>query len=265
MAERTEQKFSPGIETASPLFVVAGRLRKVGFIFPGAGDISVPARALFRSSLVFADYYARAERILNLPITELVLNGPDAYRSMPLYRDLGRYIYNQADLAVLAQSPDYQPPELVTGEGAGFVNALVLAGSMSFEVGLRLIDQRAGMISQESGEAVDSFKNSLAQQVQEGMIKSARIPVVALTSGELIQEPWEIVRELQAQLTEKEDWELVMRTLRKRGIRHPIEIGVRGVWSKMRENPKTTAVVTAVAVTAIGLTGLAWRLRNRRS
>lgn len=264
MVEGTEQSFSPGADVAKSVFVIAGKLTKVGFIIPGTGDISAEAGILFRSSSVFADYYIKAERTLGLPITELVLNGPEVYQCMPLYRDLGRYIYNQADLAVLAQSPDYQPPELVTGEGVGFINALVLAGSISFEDGLWLVDQRAGTVSQESGEAVSSFKISLAQQIQEGMIKSARIPIIALTNGRLIQEPWEIIEELGAQLTEKEDWEKVMRTLRKRGIRHPFEIGARGTWSKMRENPKTTAIIAAVAVTAVGLTGLAWRLRSRR-
>ncbi len=262
MSERTEQSFSPGTDETRSVFVVAGRLRRVGFIIPSTGDISREARTLYDSSPVFAAYYARAKAVLGYAISEFVIDGPEEYKRIPLYQDLGRYIYNQANLAVFAQSPEYQPPELVTGEGVGFLNALVIAESISFEDGLQLVDQRAHTMMNLSDKAVISYSDFLDQQEQAGVIKPAGIPIVALTDGRLIQEPWEIMAELEDQLTEKEDWEKVIRTLRQRRIFYPLEIGARGAWSKMRENPKETAIVVAVAITAAGLTSLAWRLRR---
>lgn len=105
-------------------------------------------------------------------------------------------------------------------------------------------------------------EKDVARVLGETEISKAEIPIIANTTARVIRTPEEIKEELINHLTMPVKWDDTMKFLNRSGIVHPVEIG-GNILLKMRENPKKTATVVTVVVTAAGLVALAYRLKRR--
>jgi len=111
------------------------------FVFPGQGAQFVGmGKDLYENNAVAHDLFEKANEILGFRITDLMFEGTD--------EDLRRTDITQPAVflhsVVLAKSlGDEFKPDMTAGHSLGEFSALVAAGALSFEDGLRLVSARA--------------------------------------------------------------------------------------------------------------------------
>ncbi len=111
------------------------------FVFPGQGAQFVGmGKDLYENNAVAHDLFEKANGILGFRITDLMFEGTD--------EDLRRTDITQPAVflhsVVLAKSlGDEFKPDMTAGHSLGEFSALVAAGALSFEDGLRLVSARA--------------------------------------------------------------------------------------------------------------------------
>ena len=110
------------------------------YIFPGQGS-QVPGmgKALYERSAEAREMMDRANEILGFPITDIMF-GEDA-EALKATRVTQPAIFIHS--VVLARCSGLETPAMVAGHSLGEFSALVAAGAMDFEDGLRLVAVRA--------------------------------------------------------------------------------------------------------------------------
>ena len=120
----------------------------VAFVFPGQGsqyvgmgkdlyEHSPSARALFQS----------ADDILGFPLSKICFEGPEEELRQTRNTQPAIFLHSMA----LAAEPENLTPAMVAGHSLGEYSALVAAGVLSFENGLKLVRLR-GELMQSAGE-----------------------------------------------------------------------------------------------------------------
>jgi [acyl-carrier-protein] S-malonyltransferase len=129
----------------------------IALVFPGQGSQSVGmARALVDASPAAADVFARADAALGESIGRLAFEGPEdelnrTENAQPAL--LAASIAYLAAVGERAAASGVEPlrPIFMAGHSMGQYSALVAAGSLSLEDGVRLVRER-GRLMQASGE-----------------------------------------------------------------------------------------------------------------
>jgi len=130
-------------------------LMAVGFLFPGQGAQFVGmGRDVAEAYPAARDVYDRANAIVGFDIARLCFEGPSGELTSTANSQPAIYVTSCAVLAALAAEGvlDRLACRVAAGLSLGEFTALAYAGAMSFEDGLRLVQQR-GRLMQEAGEA----------------------------------------------------------------------------------------------------------------
>ncbi len=109
------------------------------YVFPGQGAQFVGmGKDLYEASATARDHFEKANDILGFRITDLMFNGTD--------EDLRRTDITQPAVflhSVITAIESGEQPDMVAGHSLGEFSALVAAGALSFEDGLKLVAARA--------------------------------------------------------------------------------------------------------------------------
>src|SRR6187549_2483570 len=131
---------------------------KVAFLFPGQGAQTVGMGAAVCAKVPAARaLFERASSVLGYDLYRLCTEGPAAELDSTVYSQPALFVAGLAALEQLKESA----PELVEGCSAtaglslGEYTALVFAGVMEFEAGLRVVQER-GRAMQDAADAVSS-------------------------------------------------------------------------------------------------------------
>jgi [acyl-carrier-protein] S-malonyltransferase len=131
---------------------------KTAFLFPGQGAQTVGMGRAWAASLpVVRELYDRASFILGYDLGVLCFDGPAEDLDSTVYSQPALFVTSLAAVEVLRQ----QSPEVVAncsaaaGLSLGEYTALVFAGAIDFEAGLKLVQQR-GEAMQEAADATPS-------------------------------------------------------------------------------------------------------------
>ncbi len=123
-------------------------MSKTAFIFPGQGSQYVGMAAdLYASDPSSRALMQRADEILGLPLTKLCFEGPEEELRQTRNTQPAIFLHS----IVVARKLQGIHCDMVAGHSLGEYSALVYAGALSFEDGLRLVRLR-GDLMQRAGE-----------------------------------------------------------------------------------------------------------------
>ena len=133
------------------------------FMFPGQG---AQARGMGGGLFdEFAELTRKADQVLGYSIRELCLQDPRRELSKTQFTQPALYVVNALSYYKKvnegAQQPDY-----LLGHSLGEFNALLAAQCFDFETGLRLVQKRGELMSQESSGAMAAILNASRQQIE---------------------------------------------------------------------------------------------------
>ena len=141
-------------------------MSQLAFVFPGQGSQSVGmGRALADASPAAASVFAAADGALGAPISTLAWEGPAERLDLTENAQPALLATSIAILAALrerweAAGLDAPVPAFAAGHSMGQYSALVAAGALSIEDGVRLVCER-GRLMQASGQGRDGAMAAL--------------------------------------------------------------------------------------------------------
>lgn len=123
------------------------------FVFPGQGAQFVGmGKELYENSPLAKELFEKANEILGYRITDIMFEGTD--EDLRQTKVTQPAIFLHSVISALCMGDDFKP-EMTAGHSLGEFSALVAAGSLSFEDGLKLVYARA-MAMQKACEAQPS-------------------------------------------------------------------------------------------------------------
>ena len=123
------------------------------FVFPGQGAQFVGmGKDLYENSPLAKELFEKANDILGYRITDIMFNGTD--EDLRQTKVTQPAVFLHSVISALCMGDDFKP-EMTAGHSLGEFSALVAAGALSFEDGLKLVYARA-MAMQKACEAQPS-------------------------------------------------------------------------------------------------------------
>ena len=120
------------------------------FVFPGQGAQFVGmGKDLYENSALAKELFEKANDILGYRITDIMFNGTD--EDLRQTKVTQPAVFLHSVISALCMGDDFKP-EMTAGHSLGEFSALVAAGALSFEDGLKLVYARA-MAMQKACEA----------------------------------------------------------------------------------------------------------------
>jgi len=138
-------------------------MSRIGFLFPGQGAQHVGmGRQLAEKYPAAQRLFDQANEILGYDLAKLCFEGPAAELDSTVISQPAIFVTSLAALEKLrAESPDVALScEMAAGLSLGEYTALVFAGALSFEDGLRVVQQR-GQAMQDAADATPSGMASI--------------------------------------------------------------------------------------------------------
>lgn len=123
------------------------------FVFPGQGSqFSGMGKDLYESSPTAKELFEKANEILGFRITDIMFAGTDEELKQTFVTQPAVFLHSVIMAKVLGEE---FKPDMVAGHSLGEFSALVAAGALDFEDGLRLVSKRAAAM-QKACEAQPS-------------------------------------------------------------------------------------------------------------
>ena len=150
------------------------------YVFPGQGAQFVGmGKDLYEQSPLAKEYFEKANEILGYRITDLMFEGtPEDLKQTKVTQPA---VFLHSVISALVLGDDFKP-EMTAGHSLGEFSALVAAGAMAFEDGLKLVYARA-MAMQEACEIEPSTMAAVLglsdEAVEEGCAEVTDAVVVA--------------------------------------------------------------------------------------
>jgi [acyl-carrier-protein] S-malonyltransferase len=122
----------------------------IGFVFPGQGSQAVGmGKSLYDTYPSVKNILEKANQILGYSLTDLCFNGPEDKLKQTQHAQPALFSVSIATFQVLREKGI--EPNFVAGHSLGEYSALVTAGALDFESGLKLVAER-GRLMGEAGK-----------------------------------------------------------------------------------------------------------------
>ena len=125
-------------------------MSKTAYVFPGQGAQFVGmGKELYENYPLAKELFEKANEILGFRITDIMFAGTDEELKQTKVTQPAVFLHSV--IRALCLGDEFQP-DMVAGHSLGEFSALVAAGALSFEDGLRLVSKRA-LAMQQACEA----------------------------------------------------------------------------------------------------------------
>ncbi|MDA0304326.1 MAG: ACP S-malonyltransferase [Bacteroidetes bacterium] len=212
------------------------------YVFPGQGaQFSGMGRDLFEASLTAQERFSLADEILGFSISKIMFEGSDEDLKQTSVTQPAIFLHS----VILAELLGEQfQPDMVAGHSLGEFSALVAAGAIQFEDGLRLVSERAQAMqaacdtTPSTMAAVLGLEDDVVEKIcsdTDGIVVAANYncPGQLVISGE-----FKAVEEACAALTEA-------------GARRALMLPVGGAFHSPLMEPAREQLAQAIAATAL--------------
>lgn len=198
------------------------------FVFPGQGAQFVGmGKDLYESSETAKAYFEKANEILGFRISDMMFDGTDD--ELKETKVTQPAIFLHSTILAMVKKDSFKP-NMVAGHSLGEFSALVAAGALSFEEGLKLVYTRA-LAMQKACEVKPSTMAAvlgLENEVVEEVCKSTEGVVVAANYNC----PGQIVISGEVEAIEK-----ACETLKEKGARRALVLKVGGAFHSPLMSP----------------------------
>jgi [acyl-carrier-protein] S-malonyltransferase len=124
----------------------------IAFLFPGQGSQSIGMGQQLAAAYPLANQtFMDADRLLGISLSRISWSGPDEQLNDTINTQPALFVHSIAALRVIQEKNPDLHPAFVAGHSMGELSALVSAGSLNFEEGLRLVRKR-GELMKQAGE-----------------------------------------------------------------------------------------------------------------
>ncbi|HXH21267.1 MAG TPA: ACP S-malonyltransferase [Dehalococcoidia bacterium] len=231
--------------SSGPLELPKQTASNVAWLFPGQGAQEVGmGRDLWESSPAGREVLKAADRVLGFSLTQVCFDGPEEkLRDTRITQPAIMAVSLAALAAALEAGAITARPAFVAGHSLGEYSALVAAGALSLEEGLRLIEVRARLMA-EAGEANPGTLAAIMgmrEEDVEAVCREAGADVCNLN--------------LPDQTVVGGTREAVQRALalaKERGARRALELNVSGAFHSRLMRPAVEGLEEAVRRAEIG-------------
>jgi [acyl-carrier-protein] S-malonyltransferase len=122
---------------------------RTAYIFPGQGSQYVGmGKSLFEHSAAARQLYHKADAILGYPLSKICFEGPEELLKQTNVTQPAIFLHS----VILTRLLEHNEAAMAAGHSLGEYSALVFAGAMTFEEGLKLVKLR-GELMRQAGEA----------------------------------------------------------------------------------------------------------------
>ena len=164
---------------------------RLGLMFPGQGTQKVGmGRVVERSSPAAAAVFDAADSVLDRDVRKLCFAGPTRELTLTQNAQVAIFTCNAAVAAMLSEH-GYQPM-VVLGHSVGELNALVAAGVLTLEDGLRLVAARGALMGRITTPGAMSSVLGLSPERVQGLCAQVSTPDRPVV-GALINAPENVV------------------------------------------------------------------------
>lgn len=159
------------------------------YVFPGQGaQFSGMGKELYERSEAAKALFEKANDILGFDITKIMFEGSDEELKQTNVTQPAIFLHS----VILASTIKDFKPDMVAGHSLGEFSALVAAGALSFEDGLRLVAQRADAMQRacetnpSTMAAVLGLADEVVEQVCESIINEIVVAANYNCPGQLV-------------------------------------------------------------------------------
>ena len=210
------------------------------YIFPGQGaQFTGMGLDLYENSTLAQELFEKANKILGFPITDIMFEGTPEDLKETKVTQPAIFLHS----VILAKTlGDNFKPDMVAGHSLGEFSALVAAGALTFEDGLRLVSQRA-IAMQKACELKPSTMAAVL-----GLDDDVVEKVCAMTDGIVVAANYNC----PGQLVISGDIDAVNKaceTLKEEGARRALVLPVGGAFHSPLMEPAREELAAAIANT----------------